>query len=151
MPERLKFDLGFGRPGRPRKDGDPMRLLVLGDFRGAGVTERPPTVSRPTQQVDLDTLDDVLQRLGPRLALPAGEIEFRRIDDFHPDRLYARLDLFQTLRQERAKPPGKDDDLLARLLGQPPQHATPAAAPSSGIDALIHRIVAPHIVKDTTA
>ena len=152
MPERMKFDLGFGRPGRQRKEDEPMRLLVLGDFRGAGGSERPPLAGRPTQQVDVDTLDDVLQRLGPRLDLPAGGIQFRQIDDFHPDRLYSRLDLFKALREQRAKPPGKDDDLLARLLGTAPrQDVKPAAAPAGGIDALIHNIVAPHIVKDTAA
>jgi type VI secretion system protein ImpC len=152
MPERLKFDLEFGRPARARDEDAPMRLLVLGDFRGAGATERPPLSSRPTQQVDLDTLDDILQRLGVRLALPAGEIEFRQLEDFHPDRLYSRLDLFQALREQRAKPAGKDDDLLARLLGQvPQQHQKTPAAPSTALDALIHNIVAPHIVKDTAA
>ena len=149
MPERLKFDLGFGRPGGTRRDdGDPMRLLVLGDFSGRG--DRRPLATRPTQQVDVDSLDDVIERMGPRLALPAGEIQFRRIDDFHPDRLYQRLELFQALRDKRARPPAEDDDLLGRLLGKPPKKA-PAPAPASGLDALIHDVVAPHIVKDTSA
>ena len=39
--------------------------------------------------------------------MPAGEIPFEQIDDFHPDRLYARLDLFQGLRQARANPPAR--------------------------------------------
>ncbi len=149
MPERLKFDLGFGRPGRRRDDSEPMRLLVLGDFRGGG--ERPPLSTRPTQQVDVDSLDDVMQRLGPRLTLPAGELQFRQIDDFHPDRLYSRLELFRALRDKRAKPPAEDDDLLGRLLGKPPQQKAPAPAPASGLDALIHNVVAPHIVKDTSS
>jgi type VI secretion system protein ImpC len=150
MPERLKFDLAFGRPGRRRDDAEPMRLLLLGDFRGSAVSERPPLARRPTQQVDIDTLDDVLQRLGPRLDLAAGEIRFRQIDDFHPDQLYARLDLFQALRNKRAKPPEDLDDLFGRLLGRETQSST-APAPASGLDALIHKVVASHIVKDTSA
>ena len=149
MPERLKFDLGFGRPGRRRDDGEPMRLLVLGDFRGHG--ERPALSSRPTQQVDVDSLDDVMQRLAPRLNLTVGELQFRRIDDFHPDRLYERLELFQALREKRARPPAEGDDLLARLIGGSRQHKAPSPPPLRGIDALIHNVVAPHIVKDTTA
>ena len=150
MPERLKFDLGFGRPGGTRRDdGDPMRLLVLGDFRGRG--ERLPLATRPTQQVDVDSLDDVIERMGPRVALSAGEIQFRQIDDFHPDRLYHKLELFQALRDTRAKPPAEDDDLLGRLLGKAPQQKAPATAPASGLDALIYNVVAPHIVKDTSA
>ena len=171
MPERLKFDLGFGRPGGTRRDdGDPMRLLVLGDFRGRGRLATPerereggpaaperereaglPLAARPTQLVDVDSLDDVIERMGPRLALPAGEIQFRQIDDFHPDRLYQRLERFQALRDKRAKPPAEDDDLLGRLLGKAPQQKAAAPAPGGGLDALIHKVVAPHIVKDTSA
>ena len=105
MPGRLEFDLGFGRTGGPREDSEPMRLLVLGDFSGKAAADRQPLATRPTQRVDIDNLDDVMRRLRPRLTVPAGEIEFEQIDDFHPDRLYARLDLFQGLRQTRANPP----------------------------------------------
>jgi type VI secretion system protein ImpC len=152
MADRLKFDLGFGCPGRRREDDEPMRLLVLGDFRGPAASERPPLSKRPTQQADFDTLDGLVRRLAPRLELPAGEIGFEKVEDFHPDRLYARLDLFQALREKRTKPPQDFDDLFGRLLGKAPRSGAPqAAAPASGLDALIHDIIAPHIVKDTSA
>jgi len=152
MPGQFEFDVAFGRTSRPREDSEPMRLLVLGDFSGKEISDRPPLASRPTQRVDIDTLDHVMQRLGPRLTTQAGEIHFRQIDHFHPDRLYARLDLFQELRQARTNPQTGTDDLLGRLLGKPAEaSAAPPAAPASGIDALIHDIVAPHIVKDTSA
>src|SRR6185295_8893384 len=152
MPARLEFDVSLGRTGRRRDAGEPMRLLILGDFSGKAAAERPPLASRPTQRVDVDNLDDVVKRLLPRLTVPAGEVRFEQIDDFHPDRLYARLDLFEALRQARAKPPSDSDDLLGRLLGKPAEPgARPAAARASGLDALIHDIVAPHIVKDTSA
>ena len=153
MPERLTFDVGFGRPGRRREGGDPMRLLVLGDFRGAAETERPPLASRPTQQVDVDTIDAVLRRMKPALTVPAGEIRFEQIDDFHPDRLYARLELFKALREKRVAPPASDED-VSRLLGKTPKaETTAAAAPAAagGLDALIREAIAPHIVKDTSA
>jgi type VI secretion system protein ImpC len=154
MPGRLEFDLSFGRASRPRADSEPMRLLVLGDFSGKAVADRPPLASRPTLRVDLDKFDGALRRLGPRLRVAAGEISFEQIDDFHPDRLYARLDLFQALREARTKPPAANDELLGRLLGKPAgPDAAPAAAPpaASAVDALIRSIVAPHIVKDTSA
>jgi type VI secretion system protein ImpC len=129
-----------------------MRLLVLGDFSGKAVSERPPLENRPTERVDIDDLDAVMRRLGPRLMVPAGDIRFDQIDDFHPDRLYARLDLFQTLRQARTSPPADSADLLGRLLGNPTESsAAPTASPATGIDALIRDIVAPHIVKDASA
>ena len=56
--------------------------------------------------VDRDNLDDVLAHFHPALRLegvhPDGsavEIEFAELDDFHPDRLYERLPLFDTLRE----------------------------------------------------
>jgi len=150
MPERLKFDVGFGRHGRRREGGDPMRLLVLGDFRGSAVAERPPLASRPTQQVDVDTIDAVLRRMRPALTVPAGEIRFEQIDDFHPDRLYARLDVFKALREKRVAPPGGDED-IGRLLGKSSEPKAPAPAAAGGLDAFIREAVAPHIVKDTSA
>jgi type VI secretion system protein ImpC len=153
MPGRLEFDLGFGRTARPRDGDDPMRLLVLGDFSGKPASDRTPLATRATQRVDIDNFDGVMRRLGPQLRVPTGEIQFEQIDDFHPDRLYARLELFQGLRQSRVNPPAGTDELLGRLLGSP---TTPLAPPTaittaSGIDALIHNIVVPHIVKDTSA
>jgi len=150
MPERLTFDVGFGRPGGRRDGGEPMRLLVLGDFRGNTAAERPPLASRATQQVDIDTLDAVVRRLAPRVSLPVGEVHFEQIDDFHPDRLYARLDVFKALREKRATPPERDED-LGRLLGKAPEPPALAAPSSSGLDALIREAIAPHIVKDTSA
>ena len=69
MPGRMEFDfdLGGGRKGRERDDSKPMRLLLIGDFSGRPVAERPPLSSRPTHKVDLDTLDAAMQRLGPRV------------------------------------------------------------------------------------
>jgi type VI secretion system protein ImpC len=166
MPGRMEFDfeLGSGRKGRKRDDSTPMRLLVIGDFSGRPVAERPPLSSRPTHKVDIDTLDVAMQRLGPRVRLPAVEIAFQRIDDFHPDALFNRVELFEALRQARTNPPAQNtaagNDDLGRLLGKPAESpaapvpaaaADAAAAAASGIDALIRKIVAPHIVKDTTA
>ena len=152
MPGRLEFDLNFGRPARRRDDGDPMRLLVLGDFSGSPVADRPPLATRPTQQVDLDNVDNVMRRLRPRVRLASGEVEFQQIDDFHPDALYRRLELFQALRTARSKPAADGGDVLGRLIGKPSEAGVArAATPANPIDALIHQIVAPHIVKDTSA
>jgi type VI secretion system protein ImpC len=64
--------------------------------------------------------------------------------------LYARLDLFQALREARARPPAGSDDLLVRLLGKPADSGAAPATPAGGLTALIREIVAPHIVKDTS-
>jgi type VI secretion system ImpC/EvpB family protein len=153
MPERLQFELGTRpRARRRREDDEPMRLLVVGDFRGTAGSARPPLATRPTHRIDVDNFDAVMRRLEPGLSMAAGELRFKRIDDFHPDQLYARLDLFQALRNRRSAAPAATDDDLGRLLGRPPTpDAPPAPAPATGIDALIRSVVAPHVVKDTSA
>jgi type VI secretion system protein ImpC len=153
MPERLQFELGTQPRTRSRREDDePMRLLVMGDFRGNAGSERPPLTTRPTLQIDVDNFDDVMHRLDPGLSMPAGDIRFKQIDDFHPDQLYARLGIFQSLRNRRSSPADGAADDLDRLLGRAARPAPPAARPPvTGLDALIHDAVAPHIVKDTRA
>lgn len=83
------------------------RILVFGDFSGRdnrgihdSVTDRKPI------SIDRDNFDDVLSELTPELQLffvgsdsPPISIRFDRLDDFHPDRLFERLNVFQALRQ----------------------------------------------------
>lgn len=155
MPGRMQFTLEAGRPASAARRGrGPMRLLVVGDFSGRPAAERRPLADRPTHRVDVDNLDAVIARLAPRLETAAGTVDFTQLDDFHPDALYQRLQLFDVLRQERARPPAQAADLLGSLLGQTSTSAAaPAAsaAPSTGIEALLQRVVAPHIVPDTRA
>jgi len=150
----MQFDFNIGPAARGaqskgRRRG-PMRLLVVGDFSGRAAAERPALSGRPTQRVDLDNLDRVMARLAPRVNGALGEIEFSQLDDFHPDALYARLDVFKALRHARTQPPPAQGSLLGDLLGKPAAAPNPPA-PAQGIDAFIHSIVAPHIVADTSA
>jgi type VI secretion system protein ImpC len=92
----------------------PFRILILGDLSGRGnrgVLEdgRPPGDWR-VREVDRDNIDEVLARLRPEIQLPfAGadlphiSIRFRELDDFHPDKIYARLEVFESLREARTK------------------------------------------------
>jgi predicted component of type VI protein secretion system len=60
--------------------------------------------------------------------------------------------VFKALQEQRANPPAQDSELLGRLLGKPNDpSAAPTAPPLTGLDALIHNVVAPHVVKDTSA
>jgi predicted component of type VI protein secretion system len=69
--------------------GEPTRYLVLGDFGAHTLGVRP---------VDPETLDGVLDIVGVEIA---GS-PIREIEDFHPDRLYQRPDLFRDLREVNA-------------------------------------------------
>jgi len=155
MPGRMQFTLEAGRPASAARRGrGPLRLLVVGDFSARPAAERRPLADRPTHRVDVDNLDAVIARLAPRLETAAGSVDFTQLDDFHPDALYQRLPLFDALRQERARPPAQAADLLGSLLGQGAAAAagTPKpSVPATGIEALLQRVVAPHIVPDTRA
>lgn len=167
MPGRMNFDLGFGPKSapKPREGEQPMRLLLVGDFSGRPSSERPPLATRPTVGVDVDNFDSVMKRLAPRVTTGVGEIAFAHLDDFHPDALFAKLALFQALRTARSQPPplpttapaagaGEDSPLSALLGGTPAGvRAGTATAPAGpeGLDAMIRRLVAPHIVPDRLA
>lgn len=178
MVGRLEINLTAGRrdegTGR-RPPQQAMRLLLLGDFSGRPGHERPVLAARPTHRVDIDSLGRVMQRLAPHVPAAGSVFEAEDLEDFHPDALYARLPVFETLRQLRrrlqdpqqfaaaaaelgvplpapgAAPVAAGGDLLASLLGGRPAAAAAAAAPAppaGGIEAFVRGLVASHIVPD---
>ena len=114
MPVNLDFSFRAG--SARRRDPDPdegcLRVAFLGDFSGrdnqcrAGRPSRPR--ARSSYRVEAGTLDAVMAALQPRLELALGDppapvvaLEFRELDDFHPEALYDRLELCAALRQLR--------------------------------------------------
>ncbi len=172
MPGHLDFEFRFHKPAPQPRGDTPMRILLLGDFSGRsnrGVTET--LADRSLVSLDVDNFDERLARLAPCLELPtAGRLDFRELDDFHPDALYRRLELFQGLRDTRkrlANPntfsqaaaelgpgltpspappepaPENDAELFGRLLGKPTDR------PAANIHSLLRSVVAPYLLPDT--
>ena len=133
MPGRLQFE--FSPTPRPRqRDGQsPMRLLLMGDFSGQAAGERRPLAERPTHSVDVDSLDDVMRRIGPRMNTAGTDIGFESLDDFHPDALFARVPVFASLRQmrQRLMDPTRFAQAAAELGGAT---SAPANAPGNTSD-----------------
>src|SRR5262249_41576581 len=144
MPGRIGFDFQFSQPRSSSawSEESPMRILVMGDFSGRGsrgVRSAADLASRPVVSVDIDKFEQVLSRLGPALRLslrdwPGGEvaIDFRSLDDFHPDRLYRELECFRELRETRIRlrDPKTFAEAAEKLRGSlrnPPPSATPAS------------------------
>ncbi len=82
---------------RPEPD-DPFRVLILGDFSGSGAGGRKPL------RVDRDNFDKVLRDLGLHVEIAFGngqfsdaDLKFERLDDFEPDSIYLRSELFSHL------------------------------------------------------
>lgn len=116
MRGRTEFEIGFTETEpqpvvRGGREG-PLRILVLGDFGGRasrGLIEVGESLAdRPTPAVDIDNFDDLLFRFAPRLHLsllepeaPSIAVEFKGIDDFHPDALYRNVEVFRAMREMR--------------------------------------------------
>ena len=99
--------------------GAPFRVAIMGDFSGRsnqgmrqplkGASGASASSRRPIK-IDCDNFDQVMAELGPQLQLPIGDqegssisIKFKEIDDFHPDELFVKVDLFDALRRTRQR------------------------------------------------
>jgi predicted component of type VI protein secretion system len=139
--------------------GTPFRILILGDFGGR--REREPIAHRRPMIVDCDNLDEVIGSLAPSVQLPQGTLEFRALDDFHPDRIYRRAPVFRKLaglRDEPApvpapvaptpQPPAHTGrGLLESMMEQADEEpASRVVAEPDAMAAFIKRAIEPHLV-----
>ncbi len=159
----VNLDVAPGEHRAPRavdKD-EPFRILMVGDFSGRGNRGiRSSLAGRRPVMVDRDNLDEVIAGMRPELRLPGLTLEFRELDDFHPDSIYRRSDIFQELAEERVRPlpapsaPARAaarastggsllDDLVDES-GEAP--ITPPDAGGGDLAEFIRKLVAPHLV-----
>ena len=154
--------------------GAPFRILVLAALTGGN--NRQPARERAPVRVDRDNLEDVLARFAPRLTVDGSVITFAELDDFHADRLWTRVPVFDALRdlRDRLDNPRTFQAAADQLLGASQTPSTPVkvqpaggslldqivsevagtappatAAPAGSADELqeqIRRIVKPHII-----
>ncbi|MBI9091468.1 MAG: type VI secretion system contractile sheath large subunit [Desulfobacterium sp.] len=89
--------------------GTPFRICMIGDFSGRTNRASAPVELRPVE-VDRDNIEGVMEKLGvgvpvavPGNAGPPIDVEFSELDDFHPEKLYERLGVFQKLRDTRKR------------------------------------------------
>ncbi|NOT26824.1 MAG: hypothetical protein HOP16_12060, partial [Acidobacteria bacterium] len=109
MSPEMRFDVEFGtqRSEARRKSKASMRILIVGDMMGASAAQAPPVDRRPVVGINVDTFDDVFARFTPSVALPAlgqrAPLAFEALDDFHPDRLFEKAEIFDRLRSLRQR------------------------------------------------
>lgn len=113
----MQYSMSFGKLNAKlpvRKGvGATFGIAVLGDFSGRanrGELEKGTVLAnRKPRRVDIDNLDSVLESMQLKLCLPIGddggvvEIEISSLDDFHPDELYDKLEIFSELAELRKK------------------------------------------------
>lgn len=104
-----KFTLESERAGEINEP--PFHILAIGDWSGSGKKE-PPGERRP-MEIDRDNIDEVIARMNTSVDLTfedgsAFSLEFRSLDDFHPDEIFRRVPMFAHLRDLRKRLKGAD-------------------------------------------
>src|SRR5947209_4044222 len=104
----MSFDFSFRSASDPARGVAPFRIVTLGDFGGQTLDEEN-RLSAP-RLIDCDNFDEVFARIGVTLDLPSCKggdreikLRFRKLEDFHPDRLINELGPLARLAQLRAK------------------------------------------------
>lgn len=101
----LESAFTFERPSNPLADAPPFQILLPGDWSGHAV-KKDLSLRRPIS-IDRDNFDEIVERLNVCLNLDLNgdgnilSLDFRQLDDFHPDNLYRRVSLFNDLRDLR--------------------------------------------------
>jgi type VI secretion system protein ImpC len=110
----VDFELGTLTSFAPRKakDNTPFSIAVLADFSGRrnrDLCEAGPSIAaRRRISVDIDNLDSLPMKLDTEIHIPLGGkdgpriiLRFNELDDFHPDRIFDRLEVLQKLKTTR--------------------------------------------------
>jgi type VI secretion system protein ImpC len=146
--------LGFGDQSptveRPTAD-QPFRILLMGDFSGRasrGICQTQDLATRKAMVIDRDNYEECLGRLGATVRIPVGagdsavaDLSFADLDDFGPDRIYDKLELFASLRKLRRQLASNDTfagaaEKIKQWHGvsseKPPAEQTPATSNNEG-------------------
>jgi len=112
--EKMDFELSTLTSFAPAKvrDKRPFRIAILGDFSGRanrGLGEISLSLaSNRLIQVDVDNIEELPAQLGTEIHVPIGGedgprigVRFCELDDFHPDKVFDRVEVFQTLKATR--------------------------------------------------
>lgn len=97
----------------PLPDEPPFHILLLGDYSGrenlSNFTDAALPEARPIE-IDRDNYEQVLKRLNTCLRLEFEGardgvlfLQFKELDDFHPDQIFSQIPLFSDLRDLRQR------------------------------------------------
>ncbi len=114
---------------------------MIGDFSArANASTRPPAGRPGLMEVTAESLDALCHRIAPELLLRTDRgahplrVPFNSLDDFHPDRLWARLDL-QSAVPPVARPSDGDE------TGPRAMERVPASASTEGGAEVLQRLL----------
>jgi type VI secretion system protein ImpC len=112
----VDFELSTSTSPAPLRTADdtPFCIAILADFSGRGNRGLGETSSslaaRQRIHVDVDNFEALLAKLETEIHVPvSGEdgpciaVQFGELDDFHPDRIFDRLEVLQSLKVARKR------------------------------------------------
>ncbi len=131
IPMQFSFTAGSPIAARRVDDDDPFCMLVIADLgvSHAARSARPPASRKPIA-LDIDNFDTVFKAMAIELELDFDTtpvtLRLASLEDFHPDQLFARLEIFAALRQKRADlaDPKRFHEAAASLGAAPEMPAT---------------------------
>lgn len=114
---------GDASGARPSQE-TPFCIAILGDFSGRanrGIHAAKAVGKRRAVLIDRDNFNEVLSRSGAEIQLPLGDrgalhLRFSELEDFHPDSMFQRLDIFAKLREIRGRL--QDPSTFQRAAGE---------------------------------
>ncbi len=162
MPKTTQAEVRLGVKDAPERVGTdaqrPFRILLAGDFSGrAWRADSRPAVLR---FIDRDNFDDVLSAAGVELDLDGIKLQFNGLEDFHPDRLCARLGLFEQLDRAAVAPspspspaprPSPGRGLLDQILAEDEGPSPASVEDANDLAAFIRRRTAGQVAPRETA
>ncbi len=115
--EKFGFDFELGKAvagDAVRREEIPMMILLMGDFSGRanrGICEVGNTLAEQRAvYIDVDNFEEVMGRMRPTIDVQVTEdksegmrLAFEEMEDFDPDTLYRKLDIFARLREQRKR------------------------------------------------
>jgi type VI secretion system protein ImpC len=124
MSSGMDFDVRYDRGGPAQGEpGRPFRVLLLADFSRREEPDAGSLATRPVRLADVDEFEGLMAHFAPEIRLSGGEVAFRELEDFHPDRLYHALPVFAALRDLRGRllDPATFDEAARELRPQATQ------------------------------
>ncbi len=102
----FEAQFNFGDASGNVVDDPPFHILALGNW--SGDANGGDISSRRTIEIDRDNFDEVMARLNTQASLDfddgsAIDLQFNSLDDFHPDEIFRRVEIFEQLRSLRKR------------------------------------------------
>jgi type VI secretion system protein ImpC len=156
----LEFSVRNANTSSPRSEKEQLRILILGDFGGQSGSGRQSRQNSDGTPVDHENFDHVFSSVSPAVCLGAGEdpsltIQFRGLEDFHPDQLLSNFEPLSRLVELRkrlldpstARAVGLQVQQLLQLSATPPDASKEISGhqPEDFFDHLLSKPVRSHI------